>query len=139
VRRVRPWRAAWQDSAPRTRNREEDFALAPRLRRLRRGELPIDTTELARALIGRVIVRDLGGERLAGRIVETEAYPVGDLAAHHVRGPTPRNRSMFLAPGHAYVYFCYGCWFMLNVSARSRAWAAACWCARSSRSRASRP
>ena len=114
---MRPRRTAWQDLRPTDEViDEEDSALAPRLRRLRRGELPIDTTELARALIGRVIVRELAGERLAGRIVETEAYPVGDLAAHHVRGPTPRNRSMFLAPGHAYVYFCYGCWFMLNVS-----------------------
>src|SRR5690606_41869101 len=85
ARRMRPRRTAWQDLRPTDEViDEEDSALAPRLRRLRRGELPIDTTELARALIGRVIVRDLGGERLAGRIVETEAYPVGDLAAHHV-------------------------------------------------------
>jgi len=63
-----------------------------------------------------VVVRDWRGERLAGRIVETEAYPVGDAAAHAFRGETARNRSLFLRRGHAYVYFCYGCWFMLNVS-----------------------
>lgn len=86
------------------------------MRRLRRAELPADTVALARALIGRVVVRELRGERLAGRIVETEAYPVGDAAAHAFIGETARNRSLFLRRGHAYVYFCYGCWYMLNVS-----------------------
>lgn len=93
--------------------------LGTRLRRLRRAELPRDTVELARALIGRVVVRERRGERLAGRIVETEAYPVGDAAAHAFRGETARNRSLFLRRGHAYVYFCYGCWFMLNVSSET--------------------
>ena len=54
--------------------------------------------------------------RLAGRIVETEAYVLGDAAGHAFRGLTQRNRSLFLARGHAYVYFVYGCWFALNVS-----------------------
>ena len=89
------------------------------VRRLRRAELPADTVALARFLIGKVIVRELKGERLAGRIVETEAYPPGDPAAHHFRGPTPRNRSMFLHRGHAYVYFSYGNHFMLNVSSEA--------------------
>jgi DNA-3-methyladenine glycosylase len=48
--------------------------------------------------------------------VETEAYPPGDPAGHHFRGPTPRIRSMYLAPGHAYIFFNYGAHFMLNVS-----------------------
>lgn len=89
------------------------------IRRLRRNELPADTVALARFLIGKIIVRELNGERLAGRIVETEAYPPGDPAAHHFRGPTPRNRSMFLHRGHAYVYFTYGNHFMLNVSSET--------------------
>jgi DNA-3-methyladenine glycosylase len=86
------------------------------IRRFRRAELPAGTVALARFLIGKVIVRELPTGRLAGRIVETEAYPPRDPAAHHFRGPTPRTRSMFLRRGHAYVYFSYGNHFMLNVT-----------------------
>jgi DNA-3-methyladenine glycosylase len=91
-----------------------------RIRRLRREELPSDTVELARHLIGKVLVHDLAHGRLSGRIVETEAYVVGDAAGHAFRGLTPRNRSLFLERGHAYVYFVYGCWYMLNVSSERR-------------------
>jgi DNA-3-methyladenine glycosylase len=87
-----------------------------RIRRLRLRDLPIDTVDLAKYLIGKTLVHDLPQGRLAGRIVETEAYLVGDAAAHSFRGMTPRNRSLFLERGHAYVYFCYGAHFMLNVS-----------------------
>jgi DNA-3-methyladenine glycosylase len=89
------------------------------LRRLRRAELPAGTVALARFLIGKIVVRELPSDRLTGRIVETEAYPPGDPAAHHFRGPTPRNRSMFLRRGHAYVYFTYGNHFMLNISSEA--------------------
>jgi DNA-3-methyladenine glycosylase len=94
---------------------------APRIliRRLRRTQLPADTIALARFLIGKVVVRELPNAWLTGRIVETEAYPPRDPAAHHYRGPTPRNHSMFLRRGHAYVYFTYGNHFMLNVTAES--------------------
>ncbi|HTC66311.1 MAG TPA: DNA-3-methyladenine glycosylase [Candidatus Acidoferrum sp.] len=87
------------------------------IRRMGRSELPLDTIELARFLIGKVVVHELPAGRVSGRIVETEAYPPGDPAGHHFRGPTPRIRSMYLAPGHAYVFFNYGAHFMLNVSA----------------------
>jgi len=72
--------------------------------------------ELARFLIGKVVVHDLPEGRLSGRIVEAEGYPPGDPAGHHFRGPTPRNRSLFLRHGHVYVYFNYGMHFMLNIS-----------------------
>src|SRR5215468_319848 len=89
------------------------------LRRLRRAELPADTAALARFLIGKILVHDHPRGRLSGRIVETEAYVVGDAACHAYRGPTPRNRSLFLERGHAYVYFVYGCWHALNVCGES--------------------
>jgi DNA-3-methyladenine glycosylase len=90
-----------------------------RIRRLRRTELPLDTVALARYLIGKVLVRDTAGGRMSGRIVETEAYVVGDAAGHAFRGLTPRNRSLFLERGRAYVYFIYGVYYMLNVSSES--------------------
>lgn len=83
---------------------------------LARAELPIDTVALARYLIGKVLVRELPEGVASGRIVETEAYVVGDAAGHAYRGMTPRNRSLFLEPGHAYVYLAYGISYMLNVS-----------------------
>jgi len=87
-----------------------------KIRRLRREELPQDTIKLTRFLIGKVVVHDLACGRLSGRIVEAEAYPPGDPAGHHFRGPTPRIRSMYLHAGHAYVFFNYGAHFMLNIS-----------------------
>src|SRR5271155_5839752 len=87
--------------------------------RLRRADLPFDTATLARFLIGKTLVHDHPDGRMSGRIVETEAYVIGDAAGHAYRGPTPRNRTLFLARGHAYVYFIYGCWFMMNVSSEA--------------------
>jgi DNA-3-methyladenine glycosylase len=85
-------------------------------KRLRRADLPTGTEALARHLLGKLIVRRLGAHTASVRIVETEAYLPGDAACHAYRGPTPRNRSLFLAPGHAYVYLCYGVSWLLNVS-----------------------
>jgi DNA-3-methyladenine glycosylase len=90
-----------------------------RIRRLRRSELPSGTIELARYLIGKTLVHELPYGRLSGRIVETEAYPVGDAAGHAFRGETPSIRSLFLPHGHAYVYFTYGSSFMMNVSSEA--------------------
>ena len=75
---------------------------------------------MARFLIGKVIVHDTDAGRLSGRIVETEAYPIGDAAGHAFRGMTARNRSLFLDRGHAYVYFIYGVSYLLNVSSEAK-------------------
>jgi DNA-3-methyladenine glycosylase len=91
--------------------------IAPRP--LAREELPDDTVALARFLVGKLVVRDLPEGRVSGRIVETEAYIVGDAAGHGFRGMTQRNRSLFLEAGHAYVYLAYGTSFMLNVSSET--------------------
>jgi DNA-3-methyladenine glycosylase len=83
---------------------------------LGRAELPVDTAQLARFLIGKMLVRMLAEGVAGGRIVETEAYGIGDPAGHAYNGMTPRNRALFLERGHAYVYLAYGSSFLLNVS-----------------------
>jgi DNA-3-methyladenine glycosylase len=72
---------------------------------------------VARALLGKLVVRDLKGEHLIGRIVEVEAYfGTDDPAAHSYIGRTARNAVLFGPPGIAYVYFIYGMYYCLNVS-----------------------
>jgi DNA-3-methyladenine glycosylase len=83
---------------------------------LSRARLPIDTASLARYLLGKIVVRKLPEGIVSGRIVETEAYIIGDAAGHGYRGITSRNRTLFLERGHAYVYLAYGISYMLNVS-----------------------
>jgi DNA-3-methyladenine glycosylase len=86
---------------------------------LARSDLPTDTATLARYLVGKLLVRDLPDGVISGRIVETEAYVVGDAAGHAYRGMTERTRALYLAPGHAYVYLAYGRSWMLNVSSEA--------------------
>jgi DNA-3-methyladenine glycosylase len=79
---------------------------------------------VAKDLLGKKLVRTIRNNnnmqfRLAGIIVETEAYGYSDdLASHAYVGPTGRNKIMFGDVGKAYVYFTYGNHFCLNVSAR---------------------
>ena len=98
---------------------DEIGATVARPRVLDRAELPVDTAQLARFLIGKMLVRILAEGVAGGRIVETEAYGIGDPAGHAYRGITPRNRALFLERGHAYVYLAYGSSFMLNVSSET--------------------
>ena len=90
------------------------------IRRLHRTGLPVGTIELAKYLIGKTLVHDTQAGRISGRIVETEAYVVGDAAGHAYRGRTLRNKSLFLDRGHAYVYRAYGLHLLLNVSSEVR-------------------
>jgi DNA-3-methyladenine glycosylase len=74
--------------------------------------------EVARDLLGTLIVREQHGQRRAGRIVEVEAYDGPHDRASHARvGLTARTAPMFGAPGHAYVYLVYGIHHCLNVVA----------------------
>lgn len=89
-------------------------------KRLQRAFFARDPKIVARALLGKLLIRRMrNGRILAGRIVETEAYlGQGDLAAHAASGKTERNAVIFGPPGHAYVYFTYGMHFCMNVSCR---------------------
>ena len=76
-----------------------------------------DSIDLARDLLGRLLVREAGAVRVVGRIVEAEAYRPDDPASHSFRGPTRRNASMFGGAGRAYVYISYGMHHCMNVTA----------------------
>lgn len=87
------------------------------IRLLRRADLPADTLELARFMVGKFLVHDLPEGRISARLVETEAYPVGDSTSYAYRGRTHYNGALFEAPGHAYVRLVYGASYMINMSA----------------------
>ena len=84
------------------------------------------TLQVARELLGTRLVRLEDGSRTAGIIVETEAY-IGevDLGCHASAGLTPRTKVLYGPPGHAYVYFTYGMYWMLNFVAEREGFPAA--------------
>lgn len=72
--------------------------------------------EVARDILGKLLVRKFDGCILAGLIVEAEAYQgENDLGCHAKAGLTQRTKVMYGPPGHAYVYFTYGLHWMLNA------------------------
>lgn len=76
-----------------------------------------DPRRVARALLGKILLRNDGPLHLSARIVEVEAYlGKNDLAAHSAAGNTARTAVLFGPPGYAYVYFIYGNHYCLNVS-----------------------
>jgi DNA-3-methyladenine glycosylase len=98
----------------------------PRLAPLGRRFFARHVLQVARGLVGRVLVHDGPDGRLAGRIVEVEAYGGRhDPASHAYRGPTPRSAIMFGPAGHAYVYLSYGVHHCLNIVAEPEGSAAA--------------
>ena len=87
--------------------------------------LRTDPVQIARELLGKLLVTHLNGERTSGRIVETEAYRAPDDRASHAFGNrrTVRTEVMFLEGGHAYIYLCYGIHHLFNVVTGPKNWA----------------
>ena len=89
-----------------------------RVKRLTRSFFHRPAEDVARALIGKILVRRLQGKLFRARLIETEAYlGPDDLASHASKGRTRRTEVLFGPPGRAYVYLIYGLHEMLNVVA----------------------
>tara|TARA_Y100000294_G_C8524127_1_gene324183 strand:+ start:276 stop:848 length:573 start_codon:yes stop_codon:yes gene_type:complete len=79
-----------------------------------------DTVCVAQELLGKILVRKIGKQKLSGIITETEAYKGNnDPASHAAKKMTERNKVMFGQIGKTYVYFTYGNYFMLNAVAKN--------------------
>jgi DNA-3-methyladenine glycosylase len=102
------------------------FAASDSASKLPRSFYERSTIVVAKQLLGKYLVRQHPKGNTVGRIVETEAY-VGpqDLACHASKGRTARTEVMFGPPGHAYVYFIYGFYHMLNLVTEAKDYPAA--------------
>lgn len=78
-----------------------------------------DTIVVAKELLGKTFVHEVGGIKTSGKIVETEAYRgIKDKGAHAYGGRrTPRNEALYGPAGYSYVYFIYGLYYCMNVVA----------------------
>jgi len=81
-----------------------------------------NVVQIAKELIGKIVITNFNGLRTSGRIVETEAYTgLNDKASHAYNGKrTVRNEHMYAQPGTSYVYICYGIHQMFNVVTNER-------------------
>ncbi|MBI2644621.1 DNA-3-methyladenine glycosylase [Candidatus Uhrbacteria bacterium] len=85
-----------------------------------------DTRNVAKELLGKYLVRNIGDREISVMIAETEAYDgFHDKASHASKGKTARTEVMFGEPGIFYVYLCYGVYFMLNIVTREAHYPAA--------------
>lgn len=80
------------------------------------GFLNKSASEVARLLLGCQLVREIDGQLVRVRIVETESYDETDAASHSYKGRTPRTEVMFGASGYLYVYFTYGMHYCCNIT-----------------------
>lgn len=78
-------------------------------------ELETDVAAAAQRLLGCILEREIDGQIVRVKIVETEAYDQSDPASHSYNGSTPRVATMFGAAGHSYVYFTYGMHYCCNI------------------------
>ncbi len=86
------------------------------MKKLKHGFFNRHTVTVAKGLLGKYLVRRINGRRLAGKIVEVEAYRgKDDPGSHAFHKRTKRNEVMFGPAGRAYVYFCYGNHYLFNI------------------------
>lgn len=94
--------------------------------RLNRKFFNRDTVDVAKELLGRYLVRRIGGKIVKAKIIETEAYcGIEDKACHASKGLTPRTKVMFGPAGFTYVYLIYGMYHCLNIVTEKKGYPAA--------------
>lgn len=81
-----------------------------------------DTLKVAKDLLGKILVHEINGKRLMGKIVETEAYlGVIDKAAHAYGGKkTERTKALYNEGGHSYIYLIYGMYYCFNIVTKDK-------------------